>query len=500
MTDNHNYNTPQKGTTDWHIPLNENFRSIDTDVEVRDIESNRSQYTPKDGAAFRATDTGNVFVGDGSSWNKLNPPADTSSGGPYTAGSVADIRSQAADTATEFVYIAPGTYNFDGRGAIEPSAGTTLYAEPGTVTIQGDGTTPTNEAVYVSNDRVEVYGLTIEGYRERHPSEVNQQNGIRVERASDVRISHCEVFHVTRNGVDIRSEKFGQRWGRIEVNNCWLHDIDNMGVNIYVDGGGDVVNDLFVRDNRIEYLGKNRDGSDRSLTTGATPPGSGIGVENSDGRGAVLSGNYVRMTAKEGIRANNSTCVGNVVVDWSQYGSENRSGIWTAALQQEGSTIANNVVRLTTKRGGPNPRGISVWTALNDAEIQGTTVSGNVVFNGASSDYETGIELIGNRVTIVGNRVRGFDRGIQIGNSGAGTSRANVVNSNSVDDATDGIMVRYDVADTMLLGNSATGCSRDGIWVSDSTNVTAAYNVLTGSSNGVSDRGSNSGLTTVGNI
>lgn len=500
MTDNHNYTTPEKGTTDWHIPLNENFQKIDTDAEIRDIESNRSGYAPKDGAAFRATDTGNVFIGDGSTWNKQNPPADTSSGGPYTAGSVAEIQSQAADTATDLVYIAPGTYNFDGSGVIRPTTGTTLYAEPGTVTIRSDGTTPTNEAVYVSNDRVEVYGLTIEGYRERYPSEVNQQNGIRVERASDVRVSHCEVYHVTRNGVDIRSENSGQTWGRVEVNNCWLHDIDNMGVNVFVNAGGDVLQDLFIRDNRIEYLGMNRDGSDRPLTTGAKPPGSGIGVENADGRGAILSGNYIRMAAKEGIRANNSTCTGNIVVDWSQYGTENRSGIWTAALQQEASTIANNVVRLTKKLGGSNPRGLSVWTALDNAETQGTTVTGNTVTNSASSDYENGIQVIGSRVSVVGNRVRGFDRGIQVGNSGAGTSRSNAISSNSIDEATDGIMIRYDAADTMVLGNSASNCTRDGIWISDSSNVTAAYNVLTGSSNGVSDRGGNSDLTTVGNI
>lgn len=32
MTENHNLNTPQKGTSEWHIPLNENFNKIEDDV------------------------------------------------------------------------------------------------------------------------------------------------------------------------------------------------------------------------------------------------------------------------------------------------------------------------------------------------------------------------------------------------------------------------------------------------------------------------------------
>lgn len=72
MTNNHNYSTPQKGATDWHLPLNNNFEQIDTDVEVRDLEQNLSEYTPESGAKFMATDSGAVFLGDGSTWTKAN--------------------------------------------------------------------------------------------------------------------------------------------------------------------------------------------------------------------------------------------------------------------------------------------------------------------------------------------------------------------------------------------------------------------------------------------
>ncbi|UPW00952.1 hypothetical protein M0R88_02355 [Halorussus gelatinilyticus] len=71
MTDYHDYNTPEEGATDWHVPLNENFEKIDGDVEIRDEEANRSKYTPKAGAKFLATDTEAEYLGDGSEWKKL---------------------------------------------------------------------------------------------------------------------------------------------------------------------------------------------------------------------------------------------------------------------------------------------------------------------------------------------------------------------------------------------------------------------------------------------
>jgi len=70
-TENHEYNHPAKGTTNWHVPLNDNFAQFDTDIEIRDADANRGNYTPKQGAKFLATDTENVYVGDGSSWNEV---------------------------------------------------------------------------------------------------------------------------------------------------------------------------------------------------------------------------------------------------------------------------------------------------------------------------------------------------------------------------------------------------------------------------------------------
>ncbi len=78
MTENHDYKTPSKGTNDWHIPVNENFAALDADVEIRDAAQNRSDYEPKQGAKFLATDSGERFIGDGSQWTKLAYPGNSS--------------------------------------------------------------------------------------------------------------------------------------------------------------------------------------------------------------------------------------------------------------------------------------------------------------------------------------------------------------------------------------------------------------------------------------
>ncbi|EMA27159.1 hypothetical protein [Haloarcula japonica] len=69
-TANHEYNRPPRGTQDWGALLNDNFSRIDADVEIRDTEENRSQYTPKPGAKYLATDTGQVYFGDGDNWQQ----------------------------------------------------------------------------------------------------------------------------------------------------------------------------------------------------------------------------------------------------------------------------------------------------------------------------------------------------------------------------------------------------------------------------------------------
>lgn len=68
------YNQPAYGTLDWHIPLNENWAALETDVENRDVAANRGSYTPDPGAKFYETDTGAVYIGDGTNWLNVFDP------------------------------------------------------------------------------------------------------------------------------------------------------------------------------------------------------------------------------------------------------------------------------------------------------------------------------------------------------------------------------------------------------------------------------------------
>ena len=77
MTENHDYHTPEEGTANWHIPLNENFERIDAHVEVRNTEANLDQYRPLADAKFLATDTGNIYLGDGQRWQQFGSVAST---------------------------------------------------------------------------------------------------------------------------------------------------------------------------------------------------------------------------------------------------------------------------------------------------------------------------------------------------------------------------------------------------------------------------------------
>lgn len=100
MTVNHDYNTPEQGETNWDVPLNENFRRLEVDVEIRDERSTLHDYEPKQGSKFLATDTGEVFVGDGSNWRSLGTLSNESSQSDGTiVASPGDVQSALDDAA-----------------------------------------------------------------------------------------------------------------------------------------------------------------------------------------------------------------------------------------------------------------------------------------------------------------------------------------------------------------------------------------------------------------
>lgn len=67
-TPNHNLNTYSEGDTNWtHSP---DMEHIEERLQIRDTEEKLENYVPHSKATFIATDTGAVYDGDGSQWNK----------------------------------------------------------------------------------------------------------------------------------------------------------------------------------------------------------------------------------------------------------------------------------------------------------------------------------------------------------------------------------------------------------------------------------------------
>jgi len=95
MTVNHDYNTPEEGKTNWDVPLNENFKRLDGDIEIRDESSNLPTYDPVEGSKFLATDTGEVYVGDGSQWEQIGeiPPAGGGGGAGVMVAQPGDVQA-----------------------------------------------------------------------------------------------------------------------------------------------------------------------------------------------------------------------------------------------------------------------------------------------------------------------------------------------------------------------------------------------------------------------
>jgi hypothetical protein len=130
-TPNHNYNVPDQGDQDWHQPLNENFEEFEVDIELRDQEGNLGDYDPTDGAKFLATDTGVVYLGDGTDWNAtfLVAEYDDSTGEATISGTLATSKldvgsiSGSLTGGTELSNIAGSNLSIDSNGTLNASGG-----------------------------------------------------------------------------------------------------------------------------------------------------------------------------------------------------------------------------------------------------------------------------------------------------------------------------------------------------------------------------------------
>lgn len=124
MTENHDYFTAKDADIDWRRLLNENIDRLDTDVEIRDTESNLNSYTPKHGAKFLSLDTEREFIGDGDRWRAMQ-----------SSGTSPSVDAVGTRSLSETVIYAA---EYDSlQGAIDDvSAGETVVLPAGTTTIQ----------------------------------------------------------------------------------------------------------------------------------------------------------------------------------------------------------------------------------------------------------------------------------------------------------------------------------------------------------------------------
>lgn len=124
-TPNHDYNIPPEGTENWHVPLNENFENLDVDIEIRDSDENKSEYKPKEGSKYEATDSGAIYYGNGEAWIEANRKV----GHIETNSSVTGEHLKAGDSSTAIV--APSVDSaFDGiQEAIDEGYRDVILAE-----------------------------------------------------------------------------------------------------------------------------------------------------------------------------------------------------------------------------------------------------------------------------------------------------------------------------------------------------------------------------------
>jgi hypothetical protein len=128
-TPNHEYNVPGQGDQNWHVPLNDNFEAFEVDIELRDGEANLSSYTPTAGAKFLATDTGVVYVGDGSDWvpqfvfAAYDPSTGTATVTPTLVASELDVETITGQLTggTQLSTIAGDNLSIDSNGQLNAS-------------------------------------------------------------------------------------------------------------------------------------------------------------------------------------------------------------------------------------------------------------------------------------------------------------------------------------------------------------------------------------------
>lgn len=142
-TTNHNYYKPTDGETSWGDEKRSDWDDVDVDMEIRDRDSNKSNYAALDGALFRATDTKVLYEGSGSNWVLYHDhaPFERSGGQPVTTATTArlvdGILADASSGTFDITLPAPSTDMEVTVKKVDSSSNAVGVATPNAETIDG---------------------------------------------------------------------------------------------------------------------------------------------------------------------------------------------------------------------------------------------------------------------------------------------------------------------------------------------------------------------------
>ena len=231
MVNNHNYKEPEPGQNDWHVPINENFEQLNKDVEIRDVEEKRPEYDPKEGTKFLATDTEEVFIGDGEQWVELDsrgrtPSFDSvsenigqthgdfliyeSEGTYYTKRTTTgEITTSESDAGVAIQYAVDSLPDEGGvviLGEMSASPDTGIDITRGNVALIGQGRNATlldfrggpspANAINIDGDGSNITDVFVRGFRLKTPNV-----GVRADWVNTIRLTNIEVNAAHRGFV-----------------------------------------------------------------------------------------------------------------------------------------------------------------------------------------------------------------------------------------------------------------------------------------------------------
>jgi hypothetical protein len=273
MTKNHSYNRPEEGELNWHLPINENFEKLDTDVEIRDQYTKIKEYTPSEGAKFLSIDTEEAYIGDGNQWNKL----DSTGKDPRVSSLLADSlytpsRSSSAIVRTEgSKYIADGDFGEISSGTdassvlqaandkIHSEGGGSVYLKPGTYTLtstisgspdvswlSSQGTASWNRDSHVTLEATSDIGWMMDlhggGPGDPNVHAANRVSGIHFKASDSAKYTTSGLLVSTRQTLVERCkfEHLLHGAGANSVNQLWTHNFPrkcSRGIRQYSGGG-----------------------------------------------------------------------------------------------------------------------------------------------------------------------------------------------------------------------------------------------------------------------